>query len=260
MSFFGFGGNTEGNSSGQSRVELEAFQAKLRNKRILLVGPFSNKFPPILESIQDIRESFKKTVLLTSGEITVAMFAEISIPYDATFRISRDIDWSLALTYISHVINAGSGSGSGGGSNGSGPGSSILVVCEGLNIPDGFFKQIYGKPVTFINLCKNISSRNLVYYDACFFPFLEDVTSNIVNTWHTILNTIDGIAVPKNPSGLRDILTEIRIAGAGLCWVSGGGRQNGSLYWYDPIQSWTEGFFELNKSQISSILKWITTH
>jgi hypothetical protein len=255
MSFFGFResrGGEDDKLAQQPRIELEAFQTKLRNKKILLVGPFNNKFPPILESIQDIREPFKKTVLLTSGDMSVAMFPEILLAYDVTFRISKDIDWSLALTYISHVINLGGGGGGGGSS------ASILVVCEGLNIPDGFFKQINGKPVTFINLSKNISGRSLIYYDACFFPYLDDVTSNIVITWHTILSTLDNVITQKNPSGLRDILTEIRIAGAGLCWI--GGRQNGNLYWYDPIQSWTEGFFELTKSQISLILKWITTH
>lgn len=265
MSFFGFSGgrggssdngeilSTSENQTHQPRVELEAFQAKLRNKKILLAGPFSGKYPPILEAIQDIREPFRKTVLLTSGEMT--MFNEISIPYDAIFKIHKDIDWSLALTYISHVSNFGSSQS-----------GSTLVVSEGLIVPDGFFKQIHGKPITFINLNKvfQFTVTALAHYDACFFPHLEDVAFSTTKSWYLLLNAIDNKSCPPNPGALKDILTEIRVAGAGLCWIRNSGQtksgQNGNLFWYDPIQSWTEGFFELTKNQISSVLKWILTH
>ena len=43
-----------------STIHIEAFNRSLHGGRILCQGPFPNKYAPIMESIQKLKEPFKK--------------------------------------------------------------------------------------------------------------------------------------------------------------------------------------------------------
>ena len=48
-----------------STIQLEAFNTSLNGARILCNGTFHNKIPPVIEFITDIRNPFKKKVLIS---------------------------------------------------------------------------------------------------------------------------------------------------------------------------------------------------
>ena len=81
-------------SQNDLQVHLEAFQANLNGSRILLQGPFTTgKYPPVLDAIQNIREPFKRRLLLTSHADSISNTIKLS--YEAIFRIQTTMDWSL---------------------------------------------------------------------------------------------------------------------------------------------------------------------
>ena len=227
------------------QVNLEAFQTNLHGGRILLQGPFEvGKYPPILEAIQNIREPFKRKVLLTSHSDTITN--KINLSYDTIFRIQGSLDWSLALNYIQHLIGQSGGC------------TPLLIIVEDIEIPDAFFTKLstgVGNKVTILHyISHTLRNRpNLgTIYDTIFFPFQGDIGAQ---SSQNMFNILLGIFRPSwTFQEFKEILTEIRAAGAGLCWTRMGGK-NGNIYWYDPVQSMRA--HELDRNKIINLLKWV---
>lgn len=233
------------------QVNLEAFQTSLHGCRILLQGPFQDKCPPILESIQNIREPFKKKVLLTSR--TNFFTNSIDIPYDTCYRITTGLDWSLALNYIQHLVGQQTGT-TAAATSAQGP---VLIVIEDLDTPDGFFyKFINNNKITIVHyITTPIKLKPSIanIYDTIFFPFQIDVGAQQSQSILTILQTLyrPGWTI----SEFKEIMTEIRTAGAGLCWTRvGGGNKNGAIFWYDPISFMRS--HQQDRKMLSDILRW----
>jgi hypothetical protein len=227
------------------QVHLEAFQANLHGSRILLQGPYSpGKYPPVLEAIQNIREPFKRRILLTSHTDLIANTIKLS--YEAVFRIQTTTDWSLVLNYIQHLISQPIG-------------TPLLVVIEDLEIPDGFFAKlpatVTSNKITMVNFTSKpikIHPDLASLYDTIFFPVQQDIGAQGA---HHIFTALQVIYRPGwSFQEFREILTEVRAAGAGLCWTRVGGK-NGNIFWYDPVHSLRTN--ELNREKAAYLLRWI---
>ena len=97
-------------------IQIDAFNTNLHSCRILCQGPFPNqKYPPIMEAIQQLREPFKKKILLTRTAFSLSKY--VPLQYDAVFQVKDTQDWSLILTYITYAPKP------------------VLVVAEEIQIP-----------------------------------------------------------------------------------------------------------------------------
>ena len=231
------------------QVQLEAFQANLHSGRILLQGPFEpGKYPPILEAIQNIREPFRRHILITSHPNNYT--STIKLSYETTFKISAPIDWSLALNYIQHLI----------GQSGNTP---LLIVVEDLEVPDGFWSKLSGQSrITVVHFTAHhikIRPGLAAIYDSIFVPFQSDLGAQATQHIFSILQGV--FRATWNYAEFREILTEIRAAGAGLCWtrLGGGGNgaqgKSGNIFWYDPVHSIRTQ--QLDRDKIARILRWV---
>ena len=79
-------------------ISVEAFNTNLHNSRILCQGPFpKSKYPPIMDSIQRLREPFKKKILLSNNAFSLSKY--MPMHYDAMFQVKEGSDWTMIITY-----------------------------------------------------------------------------------------------------------------------------------------------------------------
>ena len=52
----------------------------------------------------------------------------------------------------------------------------------------------------------------------------------------------------------KEVLQELRVANAGLCWTRVNEAAGGMMYWYDPIPLQAAG---LSKGQMSELFSWL---
>jgi hypothetical protein len=194
-----------------STIQIDAFNTNLHGCRILCQGPFpNNKYPPIMDSIQKLRDPFKKKILLTR---TVFSFSRhLPLQYDAVFQVRDQHDWTLILTYITYAPKP------------------LLVVAEDISIPDGLWQKI-NKTTTFINITSSqvISIRP---YDAIFFSEEQSVT--YTEYIFKILQSVyrSNYTLKEH----KEVLQELRVAGAGIVWSKHEeDTAGGNIYWYDPV-------------------------
>lgn len=217
----------------REKIEVDAFSTQLHGAKILCQGPFPNgKLPPIMETVQILREPFKKKVLLTKSGLTFGK--TITLNYDAVFQMMDMSDWTLALTYIVNCQKP------------------TLVIAEEIAVPDAVWSRLT-KGITFVQITST-PVRSCTPYDAVFFAPVQEISSTYAEYVHKHLQTIF-----KATYGLqeyREILQELRIAGAGLAWTRWQENSpSGSIYWYDTVG--VQRSDTLSKRQISDILQWI---
>jgi hypothetical protein len=207
-------------------VSLEHFTTLLRNSRILCYGTFT-AYPPIMEYIKDIRNPIKKMVLITNN--VFGLNSHYPFHYDAVFQARDSNDWTMIVTHLTYVVKP------------------ALVVCDVL-IPDALWKKI-GKDVTFIHLLnpatQSIVSQNAVRAYDCIF-FAEDTDS------HRILQNIYKSTYTTAEN--KEIVQELRVAGAGLVWTRVSEPSGGNIYWYDPVQYQQ---VTLSKGQMGELFSWL---
>ena len=204
-------------------VSLENFNTPLNGAKILCYGNFQKKYPPIMEYIKDIRNPMKKLVLITNN--VFGLNSHFPFHYDAVFQARDSNDWTMIVTHLTYVVKP------------------ALVVCDVL-IPDALWKKI-GKDVTFIHLMNGAVSQNAVRAYDCIF-FAEDTDS------HRILQLI--YKGTYTPSENKEILQELRVAGAGLVWTRVSEPSGGNIYWYDPVQYQQ---VTLSKGQMGELFSWL---
>lgn len=214
-------------------IQLEAFNTDLHSSRILLQGPFpANKIPPIMEYVQQLRDPFKKRILITTAALSLSRY--ISLQYDAIFQAKDTLDWQLILTYLTYAPKP------------------TLVIAEDISIPDALWSRLT-KTVTFVHIMsKQLSSYRP--YDAIFFAPMEEVQTTFAEHTYKILQNV--YRGNYTYTEHKEILQELRVAGAGVAWTrTREEKQSGSIYWYDPISSYHDNI--LNKQQVSELLHWI---
>ena len=205
-------------------VSLENFNTPLHGAKILCYGNFQKKYPPIMEYIKDIRNPLKKMVLITNH--VFGLNSHFPFHYDAVFQGRDSNDWTMIVTYLTYVVKP------------------CLVVCD-IPVPDALWKKI-GKDVTLIHLLNPNQQSSVRAYDCIFFA--EDADS------HRVLQMVykPSYTVGEN----KEIVQELRVAGAGLVWtrISEGG--GGAIYWYDPVSGQPN---LLSRGQLSDLFGWLAS-
>ncbi len=193
-------------------IKLDAFNTNLHGCRILCQGPFPKQYPPIMESIQKLREPFKKRILLSNTPFGISKY--LPMAYDTVFQMKESVDWTLLLTYITYAPKP------------------LLVVSEDIVIPDGLWPKIT-RQTTFVN----ITSAMVLHvrsYDAIFFTPMEDVSNSYADYVFKLLQSLYRASYSTKEH--REILQELRVAQAGLVWSKVDEEsQGGSVCWYDPV-------------------------
>jgi hypothetical protein len=210
-------------------IKLDAFNTNLHGCRILCQGPFPKHYPPILESIQKLREPFKKKILLSNRSFGISK--HFPLQYDTVFHMKETADWTLLLTYITYSPKP------------------VLVVSEDIVIPDGLWPKLT-RQTTVVNI-----TSSLVFharpYDAVFFAPVEDISNSYADYMYKLLQGIyRGSYSPKEH---REILQELRVASAGLVWSKVDEEsQGGCICWYDPMP--IQGGDVITPSQMAEVL------
>jgi hypothetical protein len=214
-------------------IKIDAFNTNLHGTRILCQGPFlSGKYAPIMESIQKLREPFKKKILLTKTAFSLSKY--MPLQYDAVFQIKDSNDWTLILTYITYAPKP------------------LLVVAEDISIPDGLWQKL-SKTITFINITSSYQI-NIRPYDAIFFAPVEELATSYTEYMLKLLQSVYKSSYSQKEH--KEILQELRVANAGVCWTRHEeDSQGGAIYWYDPVVN-NQGD-SLSNKQISELLSWL---
>jgi len=216
----------------QSRMEtikLDAFNTNLHGCRILCQGPFSKHYPPIMDSIQKLREPFKKKILLTNTPFGISKY--IPMAYDTVFHMKDATDWTLLLTYITYAPKP------------------LLVISEDMAIPDGLWPKIT-RQTTFVNITSSMV-LSVRPYDAIFFSSMEDISNSYADYVYKMLQSL--YRMSYSPKEHKEILQELRVAQAGLVWSKVDEEaQGGSVCWYDPVA--VQSTDRLTPNQMADIL------
>jgi hypothetical protein len=219
-----------------STIQIDAFNTNLHGARILCQGPFPNgKYAPIMESIQKLRDPFKKKILLTRTAFSLSKY--MPLQYDAVFQVKDTHDWTLILTYITYAPKP------------------LLVVAEDVPIPDGLWQKL-NKATTFVNITSSyvLSIRP---YDAIFFAPIEELTTSYTEYVYKLLQSV--YKANYSPKEHKEILQELRVASAGICWTKHEEDiASGAIYWYDPVQN-NQGD-SLSNKQMSELFSWLAEH
>lgn len=208
-------------------IKIDAFNTNLHGCRILCQGPFPNKYAPIMESIQKLKEPFKKKILLTN--IAFSFCKYLTLQYDGVFQVKDSQDWTLILTYITYAPKP------------------LLVVSEDIVIPDALWQKL--NKTTFVNITS--SHINIRPYDAIFFSPIEELSTPYTDY---VLKVLQSVYKPSySQKDHKEILQELRVAGAGICWSKH--EEEGNIYWYDPVLNQGDS---LSNKQMSELFNWLS--
>ena len=213
-------------------VQIDAFNVNLHGTRILCQGPFPNgKYAPIMESIQKLREPFKKKILLTRTAFSLSKY--MPLQYDAVFQVKDSHDWTLILTYITYAPKP------------------LLVVAEDVPIPDGLWQKL-NKTTTFVNITSSYQ-LNIRPYDAIFFAPIEELMQSYAEYVFKLLQSVYKASYSQKEH--KEILQELRVASAGICWTKHNeDTAGGNIYWYDPVINQGDS---LSNKQMSELFGWL---
>jgi hypothetical protein len=193
-------------------IKMEAFNTNLHGCRILCQGPFSKRYPPMMDSIQKLRDPYKKKILLAKSALAMSKYMPMA--YDAVFQMKDSADWTLALTYMTYAPKP------------------ILIVTEDITIPDGLWQKLT-RQMTFVNFTST-PVLHIRPYDAIFFAPVEELSSSQIDYGHKILQSV--YRSNYSTKEHKEIVQELRVAGAGLVWTKVEEEsQGGNVFWYDPI-------------------------
>ena len=215
-------------------VQIDAFNTNLHGCRILCQGPFLNeKYAPIMDSIQKLRDPFKKKILLTNTAFSLSKY--LPLQYDAVFQVKDSQDWTLILTYITQAPKP------------------LLVVAEDVAIPEGLWQKL-NRSTTFVNINSSYQ-LNIRPYDAIFFAPIEEVTTSYTEYVFKILQSLYKVNYSQKEH--KEVLQELRVAGAGIVWTRHEeDTKGGAIYWYDPVTN-NQGD-SLSNKQMSELFGWLS--
>jgi len=186
-----------------------------------------------MDSIQKLREPFKKKILLTRATFSFSKY--LPLQYDAVFQVKDTHDWTLILTYITYAPKG------------------LLVVAEDVPIPDGLWQKL-NKTTTFVNITSSYQI-NIRPYDAIFFAPIEELSTTYTEYVLKLLQNIYKVSYSQKEH--KEVLQELRVANAGVCWTRyEEDSQSGAMYWYDPVQN-NQGD-NLSNKQMSELFNWLS--
>ena len=186
-----------------------------------------------MESIQKLREPFKKKILLSHTAFSLSKY--MPLQYDGVFQVKDTQDWTLILTYITYAPKP------------------LLVVAEDIAIPDGLWQKL-NRTVTLVHVVSSMVT-NIRPYDAIFFAPMEELTSAYSEYVFKVLQSVYRASYTLKEH--KEVIQELRIAKAGIAWTRfEEDTQGGNIYWYDPVES-NQGDNLTNK-QMSELFGWLS--
>jgi hypothetical protein len=223
-----------------TKIEVEAFNVNIHGSKILLQGPWSaNKYPPVMEYIEKLRDPFKRKILISKTPFSFSK--ALPLQYDATFQIKELSDWSLILTYMTYSPKP------------------LLVIAEEIEVPDAIWAKLTNT-TTFVHITAT-PIRNFRAYDVIFFAPIDDTPMAGFGKGDTcgtpmggytdyVFRTIQMVyRASYSQKEFREIINELRVAGAGLAYY------NNAIYWYDVVT--TQGGETISKKQLSELFSWL---
>jgi hypothetical protein len=220
----------------QETIQLEAFNNDLNGARILCQGLFTAKYPSLIEYIQQLRNPFKKKILLSNTSFHLCKY--LPLHYDATFQVKDSQDWTLILTYITYAPKP------------------LLVVAEDINVPDGLWNKM-NRSTTFVNFSNSPINKiaKLYSYDTIFFSPIQEINTNYTEYVYKVLQGLYRTNYTMNEH--KEIVNELRVASAGIVWNRlNEERTTGSIYWYDPVE--INSSDRLSNKQLSELLGFLS--
>lgn len=215
-----------------STIQIEAFNNNLHGCRILVQGPFTTKkYPPMLEYVQKLREPFKKRILITNMAVALSKYMPMQV--DASFQAKDTADWTLILTYMTYAPKP------------------LLVIAEDIQIPDGVWQKL-NRTMTFVHVTSNPVAQ-LRPYEAIFFAPMEELGTAYGEHVYKALQSVYKPTYSQKEH--KEILQELRIAGAGIAWSKEEQDPKGAMYWYDPIQHQGD---RLSDKQLSELFGYLS--
>lgn len=217
----------------ESKIEVESFNIHLHGSKILCQGPWTTgKYPPILESVEKLREPFKRKVLISRTPFSFSK--ALPLQYDATFQTKEISDWSLILTYITYAPKP------------------VLVIAEEVEVPDAVWAKLTAT-TTFVHICAT-PIRNLRVYDAIFFAPIGDDSAiqgfGVGGYSDYVFRTIQMLyRASYTQKEFKEIINELRVAGAGLAFA------RNTIYWYDVVSQ--QGGETISRKQLSDLFSWL---
>lgn len=214
-------------------LQIEAFNTNVHGSKILCQGPFQQgKYPPIMDSIQQLRQPFKKKILISNTTFSLSKYMPMA--YDAHFQVKDSQDWTLALTYMTYAPKP------------------LLVMVEDVGIPDGLWQKL-NRTTTLVHW---VSSPILQIrpYDTIFFAPMDDMVS-YSDTVYKILQSVYKASYSVKEH--KEISQELRVAAAGMVWSKVEEEVQGRVFWYDPISYQGD---HLTKKQLSELFQWLSNH
>jgi len=167
-------------------IHIEAFNTNIHGCRILCQGPFLNKYPPIMEYVQKLRDPFKKKILLTKTAFSFSH--SMPLQYDAVFQVKDSHDWTLILTYITYAPKP------------------LLVIAEEIPIPDGLWQKL-NKSTTFVTITVSYV-LNVRPYDTIFFSSMDDLPQSYTDYVLKLLQSVYKASYSQKEH--KEVLQELR--------------------------------------------------
>ena len=214
-------------------LQIEAFNTNVHGSKILCQGPFQQgKYPPIMDSIQHLRQPFKKKILISNTTFSLSKYMPMS--YDAHFQVKDSQDWTLALTYMTYAPKP------------------LLVMVEDVGIPDGLWQKL-NRTTTLVHWV-SVPILQIRPYDTIFFAPMDDMVS-YSDTVYKILQSVYKASYSVKEH--KEITQELRVATAGMVWSKVEEEAQGRVFWYDPISYQGD---HLTKKQLSELFQWLSNH
>ena len=220
----------------EESIQIDAFNTNLHGCKILCQGPFiQGKYAPIMDSIEKLREPFKKKILITKTAFSFSKY--LTLQYDAVFQVKDNQDWTLILTYVTYAPKP------------------LLMVVEDVQIPDGLWSKLT-RQTTLVNF-SSTPIQNVRAYDAIFFAPIEELSSGFAEFIFRQLQSLYRASYSQKE--YKEIMQELRVAGAGVAWTRMGEQSmGGNIYWYDPITV-NQGD-RISPKQLSELFMWLSGH
>jgi hypothetical protein len=205
-------------------VQLEAFEAPLRNRRIrwFLTPGAPITYPPGFQE-QCFIESppFQRRILLTTHASSEAW--KLVDRWDAVFVPATPQDWSLVLTV---ALNQ--------------PPHCLIIATPEVRVPPAFFQrcQATGAKAPTIVCFQTLQlplQQAPVTMDATFFPPFKNIEDGLLDAMQAALQQLLSSDILQNFT-LKDAMRDLRSAGATIV-VSSIGDVVQSLYWYYAAES-----------------------
>ena len=218
-------------------VQLEAFEATLRNKRIrwfLSPGAPITYPPGFQEQLFLETPPFQRRILLTTSASSEAW--KLVDRWDGILLPVTSADWSLALTVCMNQ-----------------PTPALVIMTSELKPPQAFFTKCHtlglkAPTIVHFQTLQNPVPQAAITFDATFFPPSKSFDETALEATQIVLHQILSSNILRNFE-LKDAIRDLRGAGASIV-VSSIGEQEPCLEWFYATESKTK-----QKDTMSAILQ-----